>query len=185
MPILLANHVGNRGRAAERDLNQRWGGPPTTILLRMESSTSLDAVRRQRRGDVRRVYGAPLPDGRTPRAKADEVYHAATLRLRSKASDHAKYPRVFAQNKTYGFERNVYGIRLEGRLVATASVVANIGLFCVSVATSSDTSIVAFVAALLVSLGFSLFWFRWPTAQRVREAADRYAERLLDAAGEM
>jgi hypothetical protein len=47
------------------------------------------------------------------------------LALRSKSTDHTAFPLAFAENKNYGFERNLLGIRLEGLVASSASVQAS------------------------------------------------------------
>src|SRR4051794_16665179 len=119
-PVLLARHVGNKGRALQEQLFRSWGGPPTTRLLTTERDRP---VVDQRRRNVERVTGLALPSA-TPQVGSPEaaICDAAVLDLRSRTRDHARFPLVFSENKSYGFERNLLAVRREGLICASICV---------------------------------------------------------------
>lgn len=180
-PIVVANYVRARGRALEQRLYDSWGGPPTTHLLAPAGGGG--AVLAQRRANVERVTGVTLPADATGRNQ--EVYDTATLALRSKTGDRERFRLVYAENKGYGFERNLLGIRREGLLtsvtsVSTLALAAMVELVWGTVLRPNPLFLALTAACLL-----TVFWSTWPSPGRVRSAGDRYAERLIDAAGEL
>lgn len=82
--------------------------------------------------------------------------------------------------KSYGFERNLLGLRGEGLL---ASTVAAGSLAAGLVAGLVGANVPALPAGLLCTacLAIGLGWWAVPDERRVRVVADRYAERLVDA----
>ena len=185
-PIILAKYVRSRGRAVERRLYAEWGGPPTTLMLSPPNSGAADAVQAQRRANVQRVSQQILPLTPLPNDNAaQQIYAAATSTLRQKTYDHSIFPLVFSENKSYGFERNTRGVRVEG-LVLSGTGFAIAGAGCgLAVVKLFHANQSALLAAAIINLLLIIFWIIWPSKQRVRDAGDRYAEQLLDAASSL
>ena len=185
-PLVLAKYVRWRGRALETVLYQRWGGPPTTLLLTPAGGGAIDAVREQRRANVERVTQQVLP--RTPLPNDDsaqQIYKAATSTLRQKTYSHSDFPLVFAENKSFGFERNLRAIRPQGIAIAAAGFVASAVGWILTVVDKFAASSIALLSAAIVMIFLAVFWICWPTEDRVRQSADLYAEQLLDAAAKL
>ena len=183
-PRLLANTVRDRGRAAQVKLYERWGGAPTTQLLRMRGASTNPTRRDKWRVAVEETTASPLPSAtdeeRDPSA-ADDVYDVAVSEIRERTRDRTKFPLVFAENCSYGFERNLFGVRWFGRCVAIASTVV-IAFFLVPGPRWSWTSRADVLVCLLADVVLLLVWIFLPTRTRVRRFADRYAEQLLNSA---
>lgn len=181
-PLLLAKHVRRRGRTMETRLKKKWGGLPTTVLLVPDQDGSINALCQQRRNNLERISGVKLPLGRNLSSSDEESFEAAMRTLRAKTADHDAFKQVYAENKNYGFERNIKGIRAEGLIVSGISVVALATL----AALSWDGRVVFDPWPLTVTgclaLVMVFFWLAWPTSDRVRDAGIIYAERVLDAA---
>lgn len=181
-PLVLAKHVRRRGRKLEKRLIAEWGGLPTTRLLVPEPDGSIGALRQQRRRNVERISGIRLPSEGKLSSLESEEFEAAIRTLRAKTADRVAFPQVYAENKSYGFERNLKGVRAEGLVVSAISAAA-----LVTFATLSWTNYLELDPwPLAISACFSLvilvFWLVWPTSERVQEAGQLYAERVLDAA---
>jgi hypothetical protein len=152
-------------------------------LLLIPEAPNAGPVQDQRRANVERVAGLPLPGPEDSRTEAGaEKYKAAVLVLRAKTSDHAKFPLVFAENKNYGFERNVLGIRGIGIALAVMSLLVLLVGVLVAARWDVQLSLRSLSVAALFCLFFLWFWISWPTPARVKEAGMRYAQRLFDAA---
>jgi hypothetical protein len=178
-PVLLTKYVRDRGVALEKKLFAQWGAPPTTLLLQ-PSADGLDVLTAARRANVKSVTGLPLPDSGGMDSAAG--YDAAVRSLRSKASAFVDSEKVHAENKGYGFERNVLAIRPEGLTIATLSLAALAAATLIEQAWGSPFSIKSLMIGDTFALALLGLWRWWPTEVRVRRAGDRYAERLLDAA---
>ena len=182
-PLVLAKYVRARGRSLERKLYQEWGGPPTTLLLSPTGTSAADAVRTQRRANVERVSQQVLPTSPLPNdMAAQQVYKAAVSTLRQKTYDHAAFPLVFEENKSYGFERNALAVRAEGLVMAILGFLVALAGSVLAALGHLDANQPALIVAGLVLLCLVGFWIAWPTKKRVRQAGDVYAEQLLDAA---
>lgn len=179
-PLFVAKQVGNRGRQLEEELFEKWGGPPTTLLLLPAAGAPIGGVRAQRRDRLEKLTGHSLPRDADLDAIGADQYRAATLWLITNTRDHAKFPVVWTELKAYGFERNLLGIRpvgLAACLSASAALAAGVvaGLF------GAHVAVLPCAMLCLASLLAGLLWWRIPGEERVRLVAFRYAERLLDA----
>lgn len=183
-PVVLANLVRLKGRALERELFANWNGPWTVSLLRLRDQPP-SLQREHRRRQLELVTGLDLPSLEAERSDpeaADEAYEVAVSRLRELTRDKSRFYLVFVENRNYGFERNLLAVRPFGVLSCTAAALA------LGVAGALSALSIIDARGLDVGLGAVIvvaimgFWIFMPSAQRVRQAGERYAERLLDAA---
>lgn len=90
------------------------------------------------------------------------------------------HDRLLAENKRYGYQRNLLALRPYGlTMAAVFGIAAIITIFTVAAAT-------VLLQTLVVGIAISLFafWHVIPDEKRVRVADDRYAKALFDAATE-
>lgn len=179
VPMVVAKQVADRGRAIEATLFVKWGAPPTTLMLVPPAEGPIGEILRQRRARLERVSGIELPTNPALTDSAVETYEAAIRWLIENTRGHSKFPVVWAELKPYGFERNAFGLRrialcssCLGVLVLAAGALAG--------ALGVDLSVGANVTLTGASALVGLWWWRVPSENRVRAAADRYAARLLD-----
>lgn len=181
-PVLLAKHVRRRGKRLERQLYTTWGGRPTTILLRPEQDGSIGPLKQQRRQQLERISGVKLPASSATSATDDESYETAMATLLAKTADHASFNKVYVELKNYGFERNLRGVRRDGITASFAAAAALALGVLASMLDWIDLPLTPLFMATAVVFPVGLFWIFWPTEERVREAADTYAQRILDEA---
>lgn len=180
--LLAANMGRDMGKQREPRLFARWGGKPTTRLLRHRDAPNHTLLERQHELLSALVPEPPGPsreEERADPARADEVYELWTAVLRERTRDTTKFPLLFAENCSYGFRRNLWGMKPLGittALIGGAAGVAKVWLTGPSDSTAPLAATCAGACTLLL-LGW-LFWFRdsW-----VRIPAEAYAERLLAA----
>jgi hypothetical protein len=185
-PLILAKYIRSRGRTLEKRLYEEWGGPPTSLLLTPASLGAVDALQAQRRANVQRVSQQVLPSTPPPNdSTAQQIYKAAVSTLRQKTYDHAAFPLIFAENKSYGFERNTLAIRIEGLAISSVGFVIAATGWGLAATGDFNANSSALLAAALVILLLTIFWIIWPTKKRVRKAGNLYAEQLLDAAANL
>lgn len=187
-PVLLVNTVRDRGLKAQEDLAKQWGGMPSTISLRHCGPPSEAERRAHWRANVIRVTGRGLPtaqDEEQDPDRSDSLYRAAIADLREMTRDRSRFPLVFEENRNFGFERNLLGLRPIGlwtAIIASLVLLAILLLRLEGVMNGSR-------ADALVALGFMIFmiamWIWLPSADRVRRVGFRYAERLLDSASQV
>lgn len=176
--FLVANIVRTLGLRTEARLIHEWNGFPTTKRLRhRDSAHELGFQRRRNKLEV--IYGENLPDHgdelRAPDA-ADRRYIAATRALIGRIEAvRDRFPRVEDENINYGFRRNLLGIKPYGISVAITSLAIDI---FIAVRSSMTTPL---IVTVIIHLCLLAVWIVIVKATWVREAADRYADRLFEA----
>jgi hypothetical protein len=110
---------------------------------------------------------------------ADELYESCTHFLRERTRDKGTFPLVFAENVSYGFRRNLLGLRPVG--ITTSLVGLVIGAFASGATGYRTPYFVVAPLSAVVSGGLLLFWIARVNSGWVKQAADAYADRLLGA----
>lgn len=185
------------GRKKERALWESWGGPPTTRLLRHHRDPADDlkptpGIRQQ----VEKWLGSPLPTEqkeKTNPKRADEAYERATLALREATRDQTKFPLVFDENVSYGFRRNMWGLRPFGASIAVGVALFSWMLLLLTilgrpwpdpwwaVIANADSTVLVRLLVTAVNTVFAAFWIFWVRRSWVRTAANAYARRLMES----
>lgn len=182
LTALLTELGRDQGKKKEPWLFERWGGMPTTQLLRHRDST-LDANTKTR---YHKKLGVLIPDIQMPSPRkekasplaADQVYESCGRFLRQRTRDKQQFPLVFKELVSYGLRRNLWGMKPSGLLVALIGLVASIVPF---VATLSDRVPPAAVVASILNLFLLVWWALRITPDWVRLAGFAYAHALLAA----
>jgi hypothetical protein len=183
-PLILAELIRHYGRKAQKTLWAQWGGSPTTAKLRLREGGQKPLQREVWRKAVSSVTGVELASARSERANAsaaDEKIEIAVDQLRDLTRDTTKFHLVWVENRGYGFHRNLYGIRWFGRFVSLM-LILGIGGYVIWRDRHGQALTPLHFSALAVGITGLLGWLIIPSTNRVREAADRYAFQLLQAA---
>ncbi|MGH2705128.1 MAG: hypothetical protein ACRDJ4_08540 [Actinomycetota bacterium] len=187
-PVLLVNTVRDRGLKVQEILIEQWGGMPTTISLRHRGAASDDERRAHWRANVIRATGRGLSssveEASDPGA-TDARYTAAIADIREMTRDTSRFPLVFEENRNFGFERNLLGARPLGIWVAALCSLALLATVVLRLGDVIEGSRADALVALAFTIGMSAMWVWLPSADRVRRVGFRYAERLLDSAGQV
>jgi hypothetical protein len=181
---LLSRIARNAGKSKEEHLKAQWGGWPSTTLFR-HSDSRRDRYSKANihKAMVKAVPGthAPTPEEEaTDPTGCDQIYTAWSEYLRKLArSDQKKFPHVFQANIVYGFWRNLFGLKMHAiwLLVLTAGVAIAHALYV----WHESGSAVSTDPLLAVGCGIAiLLWAFGITSNVVKNAAETYADRLLD-----
>lgn len=113
--FLLAQLGRDRGKAIEPSLYRMWGGKPSVAMLRHRNSRiDRHTKRRWRTCLESRVPGLVLAtaaeEAQCP-AEADEGYESATIWLLTQTRDPGRFRLLQAENLSYGFRRNMLGLK--------------------------------------------------------------------------
>ncbi|MGW6909539.1 hypothetical protein [Streptomyces sp. NPDC054940] len=185
-PVVVSTTVRSMGRAVEPRLWESWGGPPTTAWLRLREPSENEAQRDLWRSSIESVSGINLLSLRAERAnptKADNSIETAIKRIRDRTRNIEQFPLLYSENRGYGYERNIYGVRWAARGLALTSTAAMASyIFWITPALNRPSITTQNVFGLLACLSFVVIWFTLPSKRRVRDAANRYANELLHAA---
>ncbi len=174
----------DKGKKKEPLLFDMWGGKPTTMLLRHRNLNN-GTILEHRHNKLQRL----LPDIKLPTAeeesanplKADEIYEACTTFLRNRTRDTEKYPLVFKENCSYGFRRNLWGMKAIG-ITTTIVGLAIIIIFLTHVIFKKIEPIpINAILCGLINLTLLLLWFFWFKPEWKRTPAVAYEERLMES----
>ena len=178
--FVLAQVARDAGKAIEGPLWDSWGGPPTMQMLRHRDQTieaGSKALLHRKLIALEIVDRLPTPiDEAADPAAADAQYRTCSDWLRRKALElKAKTPFdiVHSENITYGFRRNLLGIRPYGMMVFTVSITTTIVAFFFHRNPYIELVGIVLVGAYIVIAVNPEF---------VKRAAYDYSRRLLDAA---
>lgn len=178
-PVILAKQVADRGRVIEASLFAKWGAPPTTLMLVRPVEGASRYIQQQRRTRLEKACGISLPTNPVLSDADLETYQAALRWLVENTRDHTRFPVVWAELKAYGFERNTLGLRTMALFTAAIGVLT-LTAGAITGTLSADLSPRPNLALAATCALAGLWWWRVPSESRVRAAADRYAERILD-----
>jgi hypothetical protein len=180
----LGRDAGERGEAA---MFTRWGGPPTTALLRhpLPGKPGLsEAMLARRHRQLELMWGGGLraPTAEEQQAepvRSDRVLSDLVAVLRARTRDSGTYPLVLAENINYGFRRNCLGLRSWAIWLAALTIVGSLAAGSLLVLHHATHSGYAFVLPLAVGLLSLMFW-KSVTDDWVHKAARRYASALIE-----
>jgi hypothetical protein len=184
--VLLADIVRSLGLKAQRSLWTTWGGAPTTLALRLRETTSNAIQRNLWRDAVQKVTGIQLASARSEGANpdaADQKIEVAVSRLRELTRDEQRFYMVHVENRGYGYRRNLYGVRVFGRTTALLGFLIILGSALWPLVNNKHPDFrVAYTLGLIIDACIMIGWFFLPSPTQVRQAADKYAYQVLQAA---
>jgi hypothetical protein len=185
---LLSQLARDAGKKSEKTLFERWGGMPSVAVFR-HRDTRLDRITKARyhKKMATLVKEAKAPSGAVEQANsaaADEVYAAWSTYLRVHTRDTKKFPLLFQELVSYGYRRNLWGLRFIGIITSAVS-----GIIAAAVCyqrfrpTGSISEEIA--GAGILAIVFLLMWLFRFSADWVRIPADAYAGRLVESIDSM
>jgi hypothetical protein len=190
LAYLLASLARSRGKKIEEQLLSTWGGWPTTVMLRHRDGR-IDPVTKARYHAALNALcpGLTMPsaaDEQNAPSAADDTYRSATKRLIEMRRG-PEYPMLHRENASYGFRRNMLGLKSIALAVAAiAALVTALGWWAVvwpdPTWKSVQTSIVTYPylpVLLAFDAGYFLLWAALINEILVRQAAHEYAEALF------
>jgi len=180
---LLMHQARAAGRRIQRQLYSQWGGQPTTLWLRATSQKLAPPTRQrylEKLSALVTTFSIPDPnlEDATPSAN-DLLYTAAVDWLRATMKLHSdKSTAIDRENRSYGFRRNLRGLKPLGLTIALGTLLANIILIMNQIPTP-DLLLAYGSAAVsgIVTMAFCCI----VTDNWVRDAADAYAQALLES----
>ncbi|HCN30197.1 MAG TPA: hypothetical protein DIT64_15945 [Verrucomicrobiales bacterium] len=180
LSFFISELVRDCGHRKQARLWETWGGPPTTQLLRWSNLHVNPNLRAKWRAAIEELTNCRLPsaasESRNP-FKADQAYEAAIAELRMKRRGTESSSLFFKENASYGFRRNLWGMKPAGIFISSVSLIGGV-VVCVLKSNNrfdhAPSILAIFVTATLLAL-----WIVRINPQWVREKADSYGEQLL------
>jgi hypothetical protein len=180
---VFADVARRRGRAIEPSIVEKMGGLPTTVTLRHRDATYDPATKAGFHKFIAAKLDQPAPspaeEVADPQA-ADAYYARGVTWLRENTRNTNKFDVLFNENVSYGFRRNLLGLKLPGFLLNALIVLVCLAIFWrrwpVDLSNGFDAKLLAvIVIAVLHAAYLALF----VTEEGVFEAARIYARQLL------
>lgn len=185
----MASIARNKGKALEEKLIIKWGGMPTTLILRHRDNY-LDGPSKSRyHRDIKVKLGIELPSATEEAVDpiaADDLYIGATRQLRelTRSSSHAL---LLKENIAYGFHRNMLAMQLVGFTTSLMGALLGLVLSRVIQLKPMALDLSNFAEPGLaggISLTMSMvLFFAWMNVNEmaVRRMGNVYAERLFES----
>lgn len=182
----LASQVGaDFGKRLEKDLWEKWGGPPTTRFLR-HGNSEFNPISRQRVHTKLESFGFYIrsaEEDRKDQETSDSHWEACTEELIRRTRNRNMFPLVFKGLVEYGFRRNLLGLKPFGLSICILALFACGWKLCSTWPPDAATAVE--VTATLLSAALLSVWLFWVTEKIVAISANRYARFLLEASLEM
>lgn len=184
----LSSIARGRGKRLEERLVKKWGGMPTTLILR-HRDPFLDSHSRRRYHDaIKLKLGIVLPSAEQEAADplgADDAYIGATRHLRelTRGKSHVL---LLKENIAYGFHRNMRAMRMLGVCSCLVGIVFGLILsktirlqtLSVEFSNLADPGLAGGIT-LALSVGLLAAWAYF-TETAVKTMGYVYAERLFE-----
>lgn len=183
LSTLLATMARQAGNRVEPTLKKQWGGWPSMIILRHRDNwinpITKSNIHQAMAKAVASTY-APTPDQEIEHPdQCDNVYLAWSEHLRVLARNNEKrFPHVFRESMSYGFHRNLYGLKTFAIIVLLAAIAATAFVGWVKYEPERVPPL-AELCCLAVLTTVLLFWLFAVTAESVKRASYNYASRLI------
>jgi hypothetical protein len=179
--FLLSELARYRGRKIERKMIADNGGKFTTILLRHRDSTISTATKKTYHEFLSKNSNRPMPSAEVEQADppaADDCYRGATEWLLEQTRCEKTFPLVKAENISYGFRRNLLGLKSPALGLITTCLLADafftLRSFRVDETRFQLGCILAFALAAAAAI-----WIGTIRMDFIEDAGRTYALRLL------
>lgn len=180
---LLSQLGRDKGKVKEQELFKLWGGKPSTHILR-HSSELLDKHTKAR---FHKLLNAKIDNIALPTREeeeqnplqADEIYDSCTKYLISKTRDTTKHNLLLKENTSYGFRRNLWGMKTWAIVILFVSNIVHLILatdFFSNYSFKPNKDAYLYVGFLMIFI----FWVFIVTPNWIRIVADEYAKRLYE-----
>ncbi|WP_321928559.1 hypothetical protein [Burkholderia cenocepacia] len=189
----LASGARGLGKSLEERLIKKWGGMPTTIVLRHRDTHLDDYTKARYHKIINEKLQITLPNAndeeRDP-VSSDQIYSGVTRHLRELTRG-KKYSLLLKENIAYGFHRNMLAMKPIG--LTTSAIGMFFGLLQSQVVQFAPLQIqVSKLLAPGTAAGITLFGatailFSWLyfTEAHLKRIGYAYAERLFESACEI
>jgi hypothetical protein len=188
----MADLARRRGTKVQPRIFAMHGG--TAAPLRRNDDTFSEERKAAYRAFLARKLGRAAPtaaEEAADPAKADAFYEAGRAWLRESTRDTKKFAVLFNENVTYGFRRNLLGVKWPGVGLNVAVVVICAGLLAgrwpISIADDFSIRVLIVLAVAVIHAAYMLFGVTWVAAVAASKAYGRQLilsiETFLSAGG--
>lgn len=186
IPVLVfaAADIARRlGKRIEDRMYAEMGGKPSVVILRHSDDTLHPASKDQYRSFISSRINQPVPTKQQETndpAAADAFYERGGAWLRENTRSTKKFPVLFAENVTYGYRRNLLGLKWPALALNTALTLLSVYLlYRKGPIDVDDETTVALLIVIALAVVHSLFMVFGVSRQSVIEASRTYARQLI------
>lgn len=179
--IVTSDIARRRGRAVERKIFASTGGRPGNTELSRKDLTfqppALDRYRAFLAARLERDAPTPESEAANPKGAAD-FYEECFAWLRENTRDKARFPLISEENATYGFRRNLLGMKPIGIFMNIITLIISYYIYTktfIEINTPSNDLIII----LIISFSHLLYFIFWVTKDSVKDASYVYARQLV------
>lgn len=187
----FSNQMSSKGNVLQDKLFAKWGGAPTTLILR-HSNDQLDKYTKQRyrkklESLVSNFKNVSERSEQSNPLEADQHYISAITYLRELTRDSQKYPLILKENMAYGFSRNLLAFKTTAMIIIIISLLISLLIIFVNFKDKyvdiSSLSLLPpqYYVLIILHLIFLLFWGIMINESWVKVRAFAYAKRLLSS----
>jgi len=181
----LSNIGRDSGKRKEPKLWKTWGGMPSVQLLSFKNNR-IDRFTKQNYHDrllvLSPIQSESIDFQNSDLEEVEDIYKSWTKYLISKTRDTKKYSLLFKENISYGFRRNLWGLKLISIVILIITIVGNYVFIGFK---NGFLSYQSFPINFFVSEGILLIllmiWLFVITNKWIKIPAFGYAERLLES----
>lgn len=190
LSFLFSQLGRDRGKAKEPGLWTLWGGTPTIQILRWRNSHIDNSTKARYHNKLQLICPQNQPPTETfeqsNSSECDESYQAWTKFLLAKTRDTKVFSLLFSENISYGFRRNLWGLKPVAITVIILCIITPY-LYYLNKFSSLDLRIYPklFFLAEGLMIFILFFWIFIITKRWIKLAAFSYAERLLESTEHM
>jgi len=173
----------DNGKAIEKEMWEKWGGVPSTQVLRYSDET-IDKHSKERYHkklktltgigvNINEAYETASPN------EADKIYKSWSKYLISKSRDTKKYNLLFQENVNYGFRRNLFGLKKFSIITIILLMLGSIIYSYIIGNYKFDFTSELIVAEIFLAV-ILVFWVSIIKEKWIKSVAFSYAERLIE-----
>lgn len=178
----IADIARRRGKAVERRAFPGGAGLPSITLFRRSDEMIDEATKQRYRSFLAHELGVDPPsaeDEAQDQESADKFYEQCGIWLRQATRDAKKFPILFNENATYGFRRNLLGVKWFALILNILVVVFCVGILSLNkwgwdTSPGKRTIVVLLIAT--AHAAYMLLAVRWEV---VLDAATTYGRELI------
>lgn len=170
------------GKRAEREMFKETGGRPTITILQHADRTFAEATKARYRNFLGEAIGESPPTGedetRDPSESAG-FYERCGNWLRERTRDTAKFQILFEENKTYGFRRNLFGVKWPALTLNVVVVLICLAILSRNLDVPNDPSLMQVFTVLIIAGIHAGYFFFFVGKKAVMEASSQYGRQLI------
>lgn len=186
IPVLVyasADIARRFGKKIEKRIYGATGGKPSVTMLRHSDSTFDAAAKAQYRAFLSSMIEQPSPTKQLERDNpedADAFYERCGAWLRENTRSAKKFPILFNENITYGFRRNLFGLKWPAlSLNSIIILLCVLMLYRKGVIDFNDDLALRLLIVLAFAIIHAIYMAFGVTKQSVVDASRTYARQLI------